>query len=140
MKSSRSAGIIAVMKYAVIQVAGRQFRVQEGDELELDKIEQKEGERLDFDKVLLLVENGEIKIGRPYLSGVIVKAKVVSQFKGPKIRVATYKAKSRYRRVKGFRHQLTKVKIEKIEKQDKKKESVRKRPKIKKTAKTSKSK
>ena len=103
------------MKYAVVKISGSQFKVAEGDELVVDKIEGKKGEIIDFQEVLLLVDGQKKKIGQPLVKGLGVKAKIVDQLKGKKIRVATYKAKSRYRRVKGHRSLLTKIKIEKIE-------------------------
>jgi len=102
------------MKYAVIRTGGKQYRVAEGDEIEVDKLESEKGKVVTFDEVLLFVDGDKVKVGQPLVKGVKVKAKVVDQLKGKKIRVATYKAKARYRRVKGFRSRLTKVKIEKI--------------------------
>lgn len=102
------------MKYAVIRTGGKQYRVAEGDKIEVDKLEIEKGESFTFDEVLLLVDGEKVKVGQPLVKGVKVKAKVVDQIKGKKIRVATFKAKSRYRRVKGFRSRLTKVKIGKI--------------------------
>lgn len=101
-------------QYAVVKIGGSQFKVAIGDELVVDKLEAKKGEEVDFDEVLLLVENEKMKIGQPKVRGVKVKAKILEQVKGKKIRAATYKAKSRYRRVKGFRPLLTKIKIEGI--------------------------
>ena len=101
-------------KYAVIQHSGKQFRVAEGDEVELDKINLDEGKKIDFKDVLLFVDGEKVSIGQPVLSSVVVEGKVISHYKGPKIRVATYKAKSRHRKVKGFRPQHTRIKIEKI--------------------------
>ena len=100
-------------KYAIVKIGGSQYKVTEGDELEVDKIEGEKGKAVNLDEVLLLVDE-EIKIGEPLVKGAQIKAKIIEQFKGDKIRVATYKAKSRYRRVKGFRPLLTKIKIEKI--------------------------
>lgn len=102
------------MRYAVIRTGGKQYRVAEGDEIEVDKLEVEKGKPFTFDEVLLLVDEDKAKVGQPLVKGVKVKAKIVDQVKGKKIRVATYKAKARYRRVKGFRPLLTKVKIEKI--------------------------
>jgi large subunit ribosomal protein L21 len=99
------------MKYAIIKTGGKQYRVSEGDEVEIEKIDTPEGKAVIFAEVLLLVDDKKIKIGQPQVKGARVKAKVLSHFKGQKIRVATYKAKSRYRRVKGHRQQLTRVKI-----------------------------
>lgn len=102
------------MKYAVIKTGGKQYRVAEGDEIEIDKIETEKGETFTFNEVLLLVDGEKVKVGKPLVKDAKVKARVVDQIKGKKIRVATFKAKARYRRVKGFRSRLTKVKIEKI--------------------------
>lgn len=101
-------------KFAVIKIGGSQYKVAEGDEIDIDKIESKEGSKLTFDQVLLLVDGEKINIGQPLVKSAQVKIKILKQFKGKKIRVATFKAKSRYRRVKGFRPHLVKIKIEKI--------------------------
>jgi large subunit ribosomal protein L21 len=101
-------------KYAVVKIAGFQYKVSEGDELEVNKISSEKDKNIILEEVLLIAGNGQFKIGQPLIKGAQVKAKVIDQFKGKKIRVATYKAKSRQRRVKGFRPLLTKIKIEKI--------------------------
>lgn len=100
--------------YAIIKIGAHQFKVHQGDELEIDKLEGEEGQKFVFEEVLLLVTDEEIKIGQPVIKDAKVEAKLLEQKKGKKIRVATYKAKSRYRRVKGFRPYLSKIKIEKI--------------------------
>lgn len=102
------------MKYAVVKIGGTQHKIAEGEEIEVEKIEGEKGDSTDFKEVLLLVDDGKVKIGKPKVLGAKVKAKILEQFKGKKIRVATYKAKARYRKVKGFRPLLTKIKIEKI--------------------------
>lgn len=101
-------------KFAVVKIGSSQYKIAENDEIDVDKIEGKKGNKLTFDQVLLLVDGKKVSLGQPLVKGVQVEAKILSQFKGKKIRVATYKAKSRYRRVKGFRPFLTKIKIEKI--------------------------
>lgn len=98
-------------KYAVVKIGGRQYKVAEGDILEVEKLEGEKGKLISFPEVLLLVNEGKISFGQPLVGGARVKAEIVDQLKGEKIRVATYKAKSRYRKVKGFRPQLTKIKI-----------------------------
>lgn len=103
------------MKYAVIKIGGSQFKVAEGDELLVDKLEGEKGKMVELGEVLLLVDDKKVTIGQPLVGGVKIKAEILDQTKGKKIRVATYKAKSRYRRVKGHRRFLTKIKIEKIE-------------------------
>jgi len=102
------------MKYAIVDFKGHQIPVKEGQTIDVDRIEGKEGDQIDLDQVLLIA-NKNITIGQPTVTNASVKATIVEHFKGKKIRVATYKAKSRYRRVKGFRPLLTKIKIDKIE-------------------------
>jgi len=101
--------------YAVIDFQGHQYQVTEGQEIVVDRLEEKEGAKVKIDSVLLLVNGDEVLIGDPLIDGAKVTAKILEHFKGEKIRVAKYRAKSRYRRVKGFRPQLTRLKIEKIE-------------------------
>ncbi|HUS59850.1 MAG TPA: 50S ribosomal protein L21 [Nevskiaceae bacterium] len=101
-------------KFTVIKIGSSQYKVAEGDEIDVDKIEGKKGSKLTFNQVLLLIDGEKVSVGQPLVKGVQIEAKILEQFKGKKIRVATYKAKSRYRRVKGFRPLLTKIKIEKI--------------------------
>lgn len=101
-------------KYAIVKIGGTQYKVAEGEEIKVDKIDSEKDKTISFDQVLLLVENDKIKIGQPLVKGAQIKAKILDQVKGEKVRVATYKAKSRSRRVKGFRASLTKIKIEKI--------------------------
>jgi len=98
-------------KYAVVKIGGSQYKVAEGDEIAVDKIDGEKGKSLNFEEVLLFVDKKRVTIGQPLVKNAKIKAEIVDQFKGKKIRVATYKAKSRYRRVKGFRPLLTRVKI-----------------------------
>lgn len=102
------------MEYVVIRTGGKQYRVKSGDILHIDKLPAQKDATLSFD-VLLWALDGQVKIGTPTLPEVKVKAKVLDQIKGEKIRVAKFKAKVRYRRVTGFRPLLTKIQIEKIE-------------------------
>ena len=98
------------MKYAVIKYQGHQYKVAEGQELLIDKLLDKSEP-----EVLLFVDNGKTKIGKPVLKDVKVKVKVLSELeKGEKIDIYKFKAKSRYRRHTGFRPQYTKLLIEKI--------------------------
>lgn len=100
------------MKYAIVKIGGTQYRVAEGDETVVDKLAGKE--KVEFSEVLLWVDDQKVEIGTPLVKGAKIKATVLEQFKGKKIRVATYKAKSRYRRLKGFRPQLTRIRIDRI--------------------------
>ncbi len=102
------------MKFAVILTGGKQYKVAEGDTLKLDKLAGKPKAKLTFDKVLLVVDGDKVKLGQPYLKDVKVQAEIVEQKKDKKIRVAKFKAKSKYRKVKGHRSQITVVRIKKI--------------------------
>ena len=117
------------MKYAIIKTGGKQYKVAEGDIIEVDKLPENE-EKVIFDQVLLLVTDGDVKIGKPTISGEKVEAKILGSLKGIKIRVSKFKSKVRYRRVSGFRASLTKVQIEKI---GGKEEKVEKKAAVKKT-------
>lgn len=102
------------MKYAVIKTGGKQYKVQEGKEIVIDKIEGEKGAKISFDEVLLVIEEKKVKIGTPNVLNAKVIGEIVSQEKGEKIRVAKFRAKSRYRRVQDFRPLLTRVRIKKI--------------------------
>jgi large subunit ribosomal protein L21 len=101
--------------YAVIETGGKQYRVQEGDVLKIEKLPIEVGNNVEFDRVLTVVNNGEVKIGRPVIAGAKVVGKVLEQDKSKKIIVFKYKAKSNYRRKQGHRQPFTRVVIEKIE-------------------------
>lgn len=100
--------------YAIIETGGKQYRVTEGDVLSIEKIEVAEGQTVDFDRVLTVVKDGEVLIGKPLIADAKVTAEVVSHGKGKKILVFKYKAKSNYRRRQGHRQPFTKIRIEKI--------------------------
>lgn len=100
-------------KLAIIKFGSSQFKVTEGDEITVDKLEGEKGKNWVIKEVLLLADK-KIEIGQPYVKGAGVKVSLVDQAKGEKVRIATFKAKTRYRKVKGFRSQITRLKIEKI--------------------------
>lgn len=100
--------------YAVIETGGKQYRVQEGDQLFIEKLDVESGESVKFDKVLLVSNNGEVKIGKPYVDGANVQAKIEKHGKGKKVIVFKYKPKKDYRKKQGHRQPYTKVVIEKI--------------------------
>ncbi len=97
--------------YAVIESGGKQHRVQEGETLKLEKIEIAPGETVDFDKVLMVANGEEIKIGAPYLVGSKVTAEVVSQGRHDKVRIIKFSRRKHYRRQAGHRQWFTEVKI-----------------------------
>lgn len=102
------------MKYAVVKTGGKQYKVSEGDVIEVERLPHAQNAQLTFDTVLLFVEDGNVMVGTPGVSGAMVKGEVISHTKGEKIRVSKFKAKARYRRVTGHRQSLTQVKISQI--------------------------
>lgn len=107
------------MKYAICQISGRQYKVSEGEEIDIEKIEGKKDDKLKTNEVLLLIDGDDVLIGQPHIKDASVSYQIVGQFKGEKIRVAKFKAKSRYRKVRGHRQKLTKIKILKVSKPSK---------------------
>lgn len=103
------------MEYVVFRSGGKQYRASRNDILEVDKIAGEKNGQLIIDDILLWVSDGQIKIGKPEVSDVRLKAKILEQKKGKKIRVAKFQSKVRMRRVAGFRAKLTKLQIEEIE-------------------------
>ncbi len=102
------------MNYAVIKTGGKQYRVSQGDIIEVDRLSLEKDGKVIFNDVLLIATENGIKIGKPNLSGEKVEGKLLEHLKGDKIRVSKFKSKVRYRRVTGFRASLSKVQIEKI--------------------------
>jgi len=101
--------------YAIMQSGGLQFKVEEGEKLKIPKIEAKAGDKVIFDKVLLISrEEKEPLIGMPYLEDAKITAEVLSTGKEKKITVYKFKKRVKYRRKKGHRQEYTEVKIKKI--------------------------
>ncbi|MCL5411854.1 MAG: 50S ribosomal protein L21 [Patescibacteria group bacterium] len=101
------------MKYAVIKTGGKQYRVSEGETLTIEKVDVEEGKPVEFDQVLMLAEEGKVKLGAPTLEAK-VKGVVINQTKDKKIKVSKYKAKTQYHRTIGHRQPISVVRIEKI--------------------------
>lgn len=101
--------------YAVIETGGKQYKVQEGDVLYIEKLEANEGEAVSFDKVLLVSKESGLVVGSPLVSGAKVTGKVEKHGKGKKIIIFKYKAKKNIRKKQGHRQPYTKVVIDKIE-------------------------
>ncbi len=99
------------MKYAIIRTGGQQFKVQEGDILDLNLLPEAK-KTLTFKEVLLFVDGDKVKIGQPLVKEATVKAKIIEpQLKGPKLKIMRFKAKSRYRKRRGHRQAYTRVEI-----------------------------
>lgn len=102
------------MKYAIVECGGKQFKTVEGGTIEVDRLEIEIGAPISLDMVLLVVEGDAIHVGTPTVKAAKVNAKVVDQFKGPKIDVFHYRPKKRIRTKTGHRQQYTRLMIEKI--------------------------
>ena len=100
--------------YAIVDIAGKQMKIQENDQLMVPRLEGKEGSAVLFEKVLLIADNGEVKIGQPIVEGVRVEASILAHGKGKKIIVFKKKRRKDYKVKKGHRQPYTKIKIEKI--------------------------
>jgi len=101
--------------FAIIETGGKQYKVQEGDVIYIEKLDGNEGESITFDRVLAVSGSEGLVTGTPVVSGATVSGKVEKHGRGQKIVVFKYKAKKNYRRKQGHRQPYTKVTIEKIQ-------------------------
>lgn len=102
------------MKYAIIKLQGKQFRVEEGMELTVDRMPQDEKTAVTISDVLMVVDGDSVQVGTPVVIGAKVNVSILKHEKGDKIRVATFKAKSRQRKVHGHRQAETVLHIDAI--------------------------
>jgi len=100
--------------YAVIETGGKQYKVQEGDVIFVEKLEAEDGATVTFDRVLAVSSEGSVTFGKPLVENASVSAKVLGQGRAKKIIVFKYKPKKGYRKKAGHRQPFTKVQIEKI--------------------------
>jgi len=100
--------------YAVIQTGGKQYRVEPGQDIQIEKLPGTVGDAVTFDQVLAVKSGDDLKVGRPTLAGARVVAKVVEQGKSPKIRIFKKKRTKQYRRTAGHRQAFTAVVVEEI--------------------------
>ena len=100
--------------YAVIETGGKQYRVELGSEIEVERLEGDAGQTVEFDRVLLVAGDGDAAIGRPVVEGARVSASVVRQDRGEKIVVFKYRPKARHRVKQGHRQELTRVRVSDI--------------------------
>ena len=100
--------------YAVIESGGKQHRVEPGEVLRVEKLDASEGETVNFDKVMMIGEGENIRIGTPFVDGGAVTAEVVSHGRGDKITIIKMRRRKHYRRQAGHRQYFTEVKIKEI--------------------------
>lgn len=102
------------MSYAVIKTGGKQYRVAEGDILEVEKLDVEAGASTRFEEVLLVSNGSTLSIGAPLVAGAAVTAEVVDQFKDEKVIAFKFRRRKGYHRTVGHRRQLTRLKITSI--------------------------
>ncbi|MCK5846144.1 MAG: 50S ribosomal protein L21 [Bacteroidales bacterium] len=100
--------------YAIVEIAGQQFKVEKGQEIFVHRLEGEEGAKLDFDRVLLIEDGKKIKVGTPNVVGAKVSTKILSHLKGDKVIVFKKKRRKGYKVKNGHRQYLTKISIESI--------------------------
>jgi large subunit ribosomal protein L21 len=100
--------------YAVIKSGGKQHRVEPGEVLRLEKLDAETGAIIDFDRVMMIGEGEQVKIGEPYVDGGKVSAEIMSHGRGDKITVIKMKRRKHYRRQAGHRQSYTEIKITEI--------------------------
>ncbi len=100
--------------YAIVEIAGQQFKVEQGQEVFVHRLKDEEGAEVEFDKVLLVDDEGSVKVGAPVVEGAKVNGKVVAHVRGDKVLVFKKKRRKGYQKQNGHRQDLTKVRIEKI--------------------------
>ena len=100
--------------YAIVEIAGQQFKVEKDQQIFVHRLDAEEGAKVDFDKVLLVDNDGKVNVGAPAVEGAKVTVSVISHVKGDKVIVFKKKRRKGYKVRNGFRHSLTKLKIESI--------------------------
>lgn len=106
-----SANLTDLKNFVVVNINGNQEVVFEGMSLSVPMVD---GEALKFEEVLMSVNGDEVKFGKPFVSGAYVEAKKVTDYQGEKVQTMVYKAKSRYRRIRGSRPSLTRLEVTKV--------------------------
>ena len=99
------------LMYAVIQTGGKQYRVEEGSTLKIEKLELGTGDSVEFDNVLMVQSDNAVKVGQPYVEGGKVTAEVVSQGRHKKVKIIKFKRRKHHMKQMGHRQYYTEVKI-----------------------------
>ncbi|MBK8847636.1 MAG: 50S ribosomal protein L21 [Bacteroidetes bacterium] len=100
--------------YAVVDIAGQQFKVTPNQQIFVHRLAANEGDNVSFEKVLLVDNDGSVKVGSPNVSGASVSAKVISHLRGDKVLIFKKKRRKGYQKMNGHRQDLTRVQIENI--------------------------
>ncbi len=100
--------------FAIVESGGKQYRVSEGEVIDVERLAVAEGDMVTLDRVLMVADGDQVRIGKPLVEGARVQARVVDHDRGPKILVFKYKPKIRYRVKSGHRQPFTRLRIEQI--------------------------
>lgn len=100
--------------FAVIKSGSKQYKVEKGSVIKIDKTDKKEGSKIVFDKVLLVSDGDSLKVGNPFIKGKKVEGKIKAHIRGQKIRTVKHKKRKRYRRTIGFKALICQVEITNI--------------------------
>jgi large subunit ribosomal protein L21 len=100
--------------YAIVNIAGQQFKVSQDAPVFVHRLDANEGDSVSFDQVLLVDDNGSVKVGAPTVSGAKVTAKVLAHLKGDKVLIFKKKRRKGYQKLNGHRQSFTKIQIESI--------------------------
>ncbi len=100
--------------YAIVDIAGQQFKIEQGKEIFVHRLEGEEGANVEFDQVLLVDQDGKVNVGTPRVEGAKVDAKIVAHVRADKVKVFKKKRRKGYQKESGHRQDLSKVLIEKI--------------------------
>ena len=101
--------------YAVIETGGKQYRVEKGDTIDVELLGEKKDKKVELSQVILVSKQGKVEIGKPFVKGAKVHAKVLDDIKDKKVVCFKYKSKKNYRRTLGHRQKYSRIQIEKIE-------------------------
>ncbi len=102
--------------YAIIKTGGKQYRVQKGDIIDIERLDIGENDVVTFDNVLAISDNGELEMGTPNVKGASVTANLVADLRGKKVTVFKMKRRKGYRKKQGHRQEISKVQIDEIKK------------------------
>ena len=100
--------------FAVIKTGGKQYKVQKDDTILVEKLDGEDGDKITLDQVLMVVDGKKASVGEPMVKGASVEAQLIEQTRGPKITIFKKKRRQNYRRKKGHRQDLSKIKITNI--------------------------
>lgn len=100
--------------YAIVEIAGQQFKVQKDDEIFVHLLDSEPGKKLEFSEVLLVEDSGKVRVGKPFVEGTIVSAKVIEHARGDKVIVFKKKRRKGYQKATGHRQDFTRIQIEAI--------------------------